>query len=90
MKIESVGFWKYLAIFNANTVEGIYLHASIELIVCLLTPTAEASSCCVISLMARSTLTLFFISFPVDKEHELEQDEIDRELKTENEMSQIP
>ena len=60
--IESVGFPKYLAIFNASTVDGIYRQASIELMVCLLTPTAEASSCCVISLMARSTLTLFFIS----------------------------
>ena len=69
--IESVGFPKYLAIFNASTVEGIYRQASIELMVCLLTPTAEASSCCVISLMARSTLTLFFIPFPVDVKYKL-------------------
>ena len=88
--IESVGFPKYLAIFNASTVDGIYRQASIELMVCLLTPTAEASSCCVISLMARSTLTLFFIPFPVDIKYKLEKKEIDRELKAEDKMPQIP
>ena len=88
--IESAGLPKYLAIFNARTADGTYRHASIELIVCRLTPTAEASSCCVISLMARSTLMLFFIPFPVDIEHKLEQEEIYGELEAEYEVSQIP
>ena len=35
-----------------------------ELMVCRLTPTAEASSCWVISLIARSTRTVFFIGPP--------------------------
>ena len=49
------------AIFNAKTVEGTYLFASIAFIVCLLTDTLFARSSCVSPLMARSTLILFFM-----------------------------
>ena len=60
--ICSSGFPKYRAIFRDRRVEGTYLPASMELIVCRETPTASASSCWVISLMARSMRSVFFIS----------------------------
>jgi len=58
----SMGLPKVRAIFKANTAEGTYLHDSMALIVCRLTPTASANCCCVMRTMARSTLILFFIA----------------------------
>ena len=63
-KMDSADFPKYLAIFSARTADGTYPPASMELMVCRLTPTAFASSCWVMSLMARCTFTVFFISLP--------------------------
>ena len=62
--ISSTVLPKYAAIFRARTVEGTYFPDSMELIVCRLTPIAAARSCWVISLMARSTLIVFFIFQP--------------------------
>lgn len=39
-----MGFPKNLAILNANTRDAVYLPVSIDVIVCLVVPTAEASS----------------------------------------------
>ena len=61
-KMSSVLFLNTLAIFNASSVDGTNLPASIAFIVCLLTPTASANCCCEMRTMARSTLILFFIS----------------------------
>ncbi len=61
INISSTVLLKTFAIFNANTVDGTYLFASIALIVCLLTETLFARSSCVRLLMALSTLILFFI-----------------------------
>ena len=55
-------FWKTKAIFIITSPEGIYLHDSIALMVCRLTPTLSASSCCEILNTALSTLMLFLIS----------------------------
>ena len=50
------------AIFNASTVEGVYLLLSIEFIVCRDTPTCSASSACVMFFTARSMRILFFMT----------------------------
>lgn len=61
IKMVSTGLPKTFAIFKANIVEGTYLPASIELMVCLETPILLARSSCVIFFIARSTRRLFFI-----------------------------
>ena len=61
-KMSFTDFWKTKAIFIITSPEGIYLHDSIALMVCRLTPTLSASSCCEILNTALSTLMLFFIS----------------------------
>ena len=57
-------FWNRYEIFKARIVDGLNLPFSIALIVCLLTSSASAKSCWVISKRALSTFILFFISHP--------------------------
>lgn len=62
-KISSTLALKTFASFNASTVEGIYLPASIAFIVCRDTPIRSASSACVMLSIARCTRRLFFMNF---------------------------
>src|SRR5688572_808046 len=49
------------AIRNATSSDGEYLPASIALIVCRVTPTRSARSCCVISLCSKRSLRIVFV-----------------------------
>ena len=60
IKISSTFLLNTFAIFNASTVEGTYLLASIAFMVCLVTETFLANSSCVIFFIALSILILFF------------------------------
>ena len=63
VKISSIVTLNTLAIFQANTNEGLYLPFSRFPIVSLRTPTNFARSSCFISYLALYSLILFFIMF---------------------------